>query len=65
MKTTATQFAEYVSPGHPDRLADAVAERIVEFAQSLAVPGTACRNLVGVEVANSRQHRVYRRPDCS
>ncbi|MEI6338808.1 MAG: methionine adenosyltransferase domain-containing protein [Verrucomicrobiota bacterium] len=51
MKTTVTQFAEYVSPGHPDRLADAVAERIVEFAQSLAAPGTACRNLVGVEVA--------------
>lgn len=51
MKTTAPQFAEYVSPGHPDRLADAVAERLVEFAQSNAAPGTACRNLVGVEVA--------------
>ena len=49
MKNTATQFAEYVSPGHPDRLADAVAERLVEFAQSQAP--TACRNLVGVEVA--------------
>ena len=49
MKTTAPQFAEYVSPGHPDRLADAVAERLVEFAQSQAA--TACRNLVGVEVA--------------
>ena len=51
MKTTAPQFAEYVSPGHPDRLADAVAERLVEFAQSQAAPGSACRNLAGVEVA--------------
>jgi S-adenosylmethionine synthetase len=49
MKITAPQFAEYVSPGHPDRLADAVAERLVEFAQSQTP--TACRNLVGVEVA--------------
>ena len=49
MKTTTPQFAEYVSPGHPDRLADAVAERLVEFAQSQTP--TACRNLVGVEVA--------------
>jgi len=49
MKTTAPQFAEYVSPGHPDRLADAVAERLVEFAQSQTP--TASRNLVGVEVA--------------
>lgn len=49
MKTTTPQFAEYVSPGHPDRLADAVAERFVEFAQSQTP--TACRNLVGVEVA--------------
>ena len=49
MKTTTPQFAEYVSPGHPDRLADAVAERLVEFAQSQTP--TASRNLVGVEVA--------------
>ena len=49
MKTTTPQFAEYVSPGHPDRLADAVAERLVEFAQSQTP--AACRNLVGVEVA--------------
>ncbi len=49
--TTVPQFAEYVSPGHPDRLADAVAERLVEFAQSQAPPGTVSRNLVGVEVA--------------
>jgi S-adenosylmethionine synthetase len=53
MKTSPAvpQFAEYVSPGHPDRLADAVAERLVEFAQSQAPPGTVSRNLVGVEVA--------------
>ena len=38
--------AEYVSPGHPDRLADAIAESIVTAAVSQK-PGA----LVGVEVA--------------
>jgi len=48
MKTSSTvpQFAEYVSPGHPDRLADAVAEYLV---------GSAVQNLdtslCGIEVA--------------
>lgn len=40
--------AEYVSPGHPDRLADAIAEACVQH--GLAVDGDA---LVGVEVAVS------------
>ncbi|MCY2958534.1 MAG: methionine adenosyltransferase domain-containing protein [Planctomycetota bacterium] len=39
-------FAEWVSPGHPDRLADAIAERIVDHALALEP-----RALVGVEVA--------------
>ncbi len=39
-------FAEWVSPGHPDRLADAIAERIVDRALGLDP-----RALVGVEVA--------------
>ena len=40
------QFAEYVSPGHPDRLADAVAEYLVTGAvQSLP------EALFGIEVA--------------
>ena len=43
--------AEYVSPGHPDRLADAIAERLVEFGQSQAHPDRLSRSLVGVEVA--------------
>jgi S-adenosylmethionine synthetase len=43
--------AEYVSPGHPDRLADAIAERLVEFGQSQAYPDSLSRSLVGVEVA--------------
>ena len=53
MNNTAVvpQFAEYVSPGHPDRLADAVAERLVEFAQSHAPHGTASCNLAAIEVA--------------
>jgi S-adenosylmethionine synthetase len=40
------QHAEYVSPGHPDRLADAVAESIVTAAVRQKPDG-----LVGVEVA--------------
>jgi S-adenosylmethionine synthetase len=43
-----TQFAEYVSPGHPDRLADAIAEACVQHA--LTVDGDA---LAGIEVAVS------------
>ena len=39
--------AEYVSPGHPDRLADAIAERIV----ALAPKHYGWRSLVGIEVA--------------
>jgi len=46
-------FAEWVSPGHPDRLADAIAERIVDHALSLDP-----RALVGVEVA-VHTHRVF------
>ncbi len=46
-----TDYAEYVSPGHPDRLADAIAEGLVT---------AAVRNrpdaLVGVEVAVHRHH---------
>ncbi len=40
------QHAEYVSPGHPDRLADAIAESIVTAAVQQK-PNA----LVGVEVA--------------
>lgn len=43
-----THCAEYVSPGHPDRLADAIAEGCVQHA--LSVDADA---LVGVEVAVS------------
>ncbi len=46
MKTETHHLAEYVSPGHPDRLADAIAEALVDYAvmqDPLA--------LVGVEVA--------------
>ena len=39
-------FAEYVSTGHPDRLADAIAEKIVSWAVH-----DNPRALVGVEVA--------------
>ena len=42
----ATLFAEWVSPGHPDRLADAVAESVVDHA--LGIDPMA---LAGVEVA--------------
>jgi S-adenosylmethionine synthetase len=48
-----TEHAEYVSPGHPDRLADAIAEGIV----TAAVRDHA-RALVGVEVALHRD-RVF------
>ena len=40
------QFAEYVSPGHPDRLADAVAEYLVTGAVK-SLPEALC----GIEVA--------------
>lgn len=44
--------AEYVSPGHPDRLADAIANRIVDFAMvPMLAPSVQARSLVGVEVA--------------
>ncbi len=44
--------AEYVSPGHPDRLADAIANRIVDLVQSPRTnPGEPNRSLAGVEVA--------------
>lgn len=46
-------FAEYVSPGHPDRLADAIAESIVE-ASAIGPSGAIVldsKSLVGVEVA--------------
>jgi len=49
----ATHVAEWVSPGHPDRLADAIAERIVHHATALDP-----RALVGVEVA-LHQRRVF------
>lgn len=46
MRTTRTALAEWVSPGHPDRLADAIAESLVQTA--LGIDAMA---LVGVEVA--------------
>ncbi|MBC8245570.1 MAG: methionine adenosyltransferase domain-containing protein [Verrucomicrobia bacterium] len=46
MKTKTHHFAEHVSPGHPDRLADAIAEGIVDHAMAID-----SRALVGVEVA--------------
>ena len=42
--------AEYVSPGHPDRLADAISNSIVDFAQASAT-SQPNRSLVGIEVA--------------
>ena len=45
--TETLHFAEYVSPGHPDRLADAIAERIVRLGTKNGFQST----LVGVEVA--------------
>jgi len=50
--------AEFVSPGHPDRLADAIADRLVEFAQSQGPPDRLSRSLVGVEVA-VHDHTVF------
>jgi S-adenosylmethionine synthetase len=46
MKTESHHFAEYVSPGHPDRLADAIAESLVDYAVR-----HDRRALVAVEVA--------------
>jgi S-adenosylmethionine synthetase len=44
--------AEYVSPGHPDRLADSIANGIVDQAQwPLPTPKQPARSLVGIEVA--------------
>ncbi len=43
-------FAEYVSPGHPDRLADAIAEKIVRLGME-----AGDRSLVGVEVATHEE----------
>lgn len=44
--------AEYVSPGHPDRLADAIANGIVDQAQwPLPTPRQPARSLAGIEVA--------------
>ena len=48
-----TEHAEYVSPGHPDRLADAIAEGIV----TASVRDNPLA-LVGVEVAVHRD-RVF------
>lgn len=45
-------LAEFVSPGHPDRLADGIAEAIVE--EAISPPqrfSMDCRSLAGVEVA--------------
>jgi len=47
----ALRFAEAVCPGHPDRLADAIADRIVSFAIARDPA-----SLVGIEVALHRQH---------
>lgn len=49
----ATHVAEWVSPGHPDRLADAIAEGVVRHALALDP-----RAVVGVEVAVHRR-RVF------
>jgi S-adenosylmethionine synthetase len=49
-RPTATHVAEWVSLGHPDRLADAIAERIVQHALV-----HDARALVGVEVAVHRR----------
>lgn len=46
-----THIAEFVSPGHPDRLADAIAESIVELAVSRDPDA-----LVGVECAVHTDH---------
>ena len=46
-----SHIAEYVSPGHPDRLADAIVESIVDFAI-----GRDGESLVGVECAVHTDH---------
>ena len=46
-----SHIAEYVSPGHPDRLADAVVESIVDLAV-----GRDAKALVGVECAVHTDH---------
>jgi S-adenosylmethionine synthetase len=45
------RFAEAVCPGHPDRLADSIADRIVSFAVARDADA-----LVGIEVALHRDH---------
>jgi S-adenosylmethionine synthetase len=46
------EYAEYVSPGHPDRLADAIAEKIVEQGCKIGDQIiTDSKSLIGVEVA--------------
>ena len=45
--------AEFIFPGHPDKLCDAIADALVEAAQQRET-----RALVGVEVAVHRDH-VY------
>ena len=49
-----SHIAEYVSPGHPDRLADAIVESIVDLAV-----GRDSKTLVGVECAVHTDH-VFR-----
>ena len=46
-----SHIAEYVSPGHPDRLADAIVESIVDLAV-----GRDPEALVGVECAVHTDH---------
>ncbi|MDO4366590.1 MAG: S-adenosylmethionine synthetase N-terminal domain-containing protein [bacterium] len=46
-----SHIAEYVSPGHPDRLADAIVESIVDLAV-----GRDSKALVGVECAVHTDH---------
>ena len=46
-----SHIAEYVSPGHPDRLADAIVESIVDLAV-----GQDPEALVGVECAVHTDH---------
>lgn len=50
---TQTYAAEFIFPGHPDKLSDAIADALVACAQQLEP-----RALVGVEVAVHRDH-VY------
>lgn len=47
-----SDFAEFVSPGHPDRLADAIADKIVEEVWHYpGLPASELRSLAGIEVA--------------